>query len=397
MNNTTDVGAVIARRMRAEHRALAGRWFERLLGLLPVDAHSIFPTDSLLDHIPELISQIADYLQEPVADSIAANTAILEKARQLGTLRHRQRASLHQILREYQILGRVLVTFVGEEIERMDSAPPASETVVLVSRLHQAVDVLSQATVETFVELYTSTISEQTARLEEFTRMATHEWRQPLGALQFGVNLLKQPGLEPDRARRAWDNIERNVAHLVELTHKLEAVARVRGGDSAVMQEVSVATVAAEAARQLREVADAKEVQIRVSDQLPVLVVDVGRLELAFVNLLSNGVKYSDPAKDARFVEVSGDSPSDGHVSISVRDNGLGIPEAALATIFRRFTRAHVHHDAVLHVGGVGLGLSIVEDCVRAMDGRIEVQSVEGVGTTFVLTLPLLSGRSDPS
>jgi two-component system OmpR family sensor kinase len=71
-----------------------------------------------------------------------------------------------------------------------------------------------------------------------------------------------------------------------------------------------------------------------------------------------------------------------------VRDNGLGIPSDAAAKIFERFTRAHPQRDDVAHIGGLGLGLSIVEDCVGAMHGRIEVKSVEGVGTTFGLTLP---------
>ena len=73
---------------------------------------------------------------------------------------------------------------------------------------------------------------------------------------------------------------------------------------------------------------------------------------------------------------------------IEVRDNGVGIPEAALTTIFERFSRAHTNHVDFLHVGGIGLGLSIVEDCVRAMGGRIEAQSVEKQGATFVMTLP---------
>src|SRR5262249_36700684 len=173
----TEFEELLARRMRAEHKALAARWFERLFDMLPVDARSIFPTDSLLDHVPALIVEISEYLRDPAADAIAGNTAILEKARELGALRFQQHASLHQVLREYQILGGVLVTFVQEEIGRMEAAPTATESVALVARLHQAVNVLSQSTVETFVQLYTETIADQTSRLEEFTRMATHEWR----------------------------------------------------------------------------------------------------------------------------------------------------------------------------------------------------------------------------
>src|SRR5689334_12138693 len=107
----TDFGDVIAERMRAEHRALAGRWFDRLLDLLPVEAREVFPSESLLDHIPAVILEISAYLRQPEESAIVSNAAILGKAQELGALRHAQKASLHQVLREYQLLGAVLVTF----------------------------------------------------------------------------------------------------------------------------------------------------------------------------------------------------------------------------------------------------------------------------------------------
>jgi signal transduction histidine kinase len=385
----TDFGDLIAGRMRTEHRVLAARWFERLLDLLPVDARDVFPTESLLDHVPALILETSDYLLQPAGEAIASNTAILEKASELGALRHAQRASLHQVLREYQVLGGVLVTFVLEELERAGTSPSPAETVQLVSRLQQAVDVLSQATVEAFVGLYTQTITDQAERLDQFTRMAAHEWRQPLGALQFGVRLLRDADLDRPHVDGTLANVERNVQRLIDLTHQLETIARVRSnGDSPVLQTVSISTVAQEAARQLREMAAARAVEIRVSDALPTLTVDVGRLELAFVNLLSNAIKYSDPDKTERYVEIAGESREDGFVQIEIRDNGVGIRAAALTTIFQRFTRAHADDAAMLHVGGIGLGLSIVEDCILAMGGHIDVQSVESRGTTFTMKLP---------
>lgn len=385
----TDFGDLIAERMRVEHRALAARWFERLLDLLPVDARDVFPTETLLDHVPALIREISGYLRQPDEGAIAANTSILEKARELGVLRHGQRASLHQILREYQVLNGVLVAFVQEEVDRLEATPSPQAYVALVSRLHQAVTVLSQSTVEAFVTLYMQTISEQNERLEQFTRMAAHEWRQPLGALQFGVALLRRPDLDAQLAERTWAAVERNVGHLVELTHKLEAIARMQGTpDSPVVQEVSASTIAQEAARQLREIAEARGVIIRIADGLPTLTVDVGRLELVFVNLLSNAIKYSDPAKSERRVEIAGRPDGDDWCRIDVGDNGVGIPAHALATIFQRFTRVHRDHEDLSHVAGVGLGLAITDDCMRAMGGRIDVRSTEHEGTTFTLLLP---------
>jgi signal transduction histidine kinase len=390
----TGFGDLIAERLRAEHRTLAARWFARLLDLLPVDAREVFPSESLLDHVPALILEISAYLRQPEAETIAANTAIIEKARELGTLRHAQKASLHQLLREYQILAGVLVTFVAEETERLGVVPPPSESMLVVSRLHQAVNVLAQSTVEAFVTLYTQTIAEQRERLEQFTRMAAHEWRQPLGALQFGVSLLSEARLDELRAQKTLDVVGRSVNRLIELTYKLEAIARMnQSADSPVVQAVSAATVAAEAARQLREMAESRGVEVRVADNLPTLTVDVGRLELVFVNLLSNAIKYSDPEKPHRLVEVAGGETVDGWCRIAIRDNGVGIPTAALGTVFQRFTRAHADRDD-LQVSGLGLGLSIVDDCVRAMHGHIHVESAEGSGTTFILSLPLRTGGS---
>ena len=386
---TTDFGDAIATRMRSEHRALAARWFERLLDILPVDARDIFPTNSLLDHVPSLILEIGDYLRQPEGEAIASNTVIIDKAGELGALRHEQQASLHQVLREYQILGSVLVTFVLEEVERGGMTPSPTDAIQLVSRVHQAVGVLSQATVEVFVGLYTRTIADQATRLDEFTRMAAHEWRQPLGAMQFGVRLLRERQAADARDAHTLTVLERNVQSLVELTRKLESIARVRStGDNAVLQAVSIAAVAQEAARQLREMAAARGVEVRVADTPATAVVDVGRLELAFVNLVSNAIKYSDPAKTQRYVQILADAPEEGWLDIHVTDNGVGIPRTSLSKIFDRFTRAHTDNPATTQVGGIGLGLSIVEDCVRAMGGFIAVESEEGRGTTFTLRLP---------
>ena len=384
----TGFGEVIAESLRAGHTALAARWFERLSAILPVPDADVFPSSSLLDHIPELIVEISGYLRSPDEEAIVANAAVIEKARSLGALRHAQRASLHQVLREYQLLGRVLVAFVQEEIQRRSLCPTAAETVAVISRLHQAVDVLMQATVETFVGLYNQTIADQAARLEQFTRMATHEWRQPLGSLQFAVGLLRA-GIDGERERRTLDVLSRNLDHLIEMTRKIEAVARIHGGhDDPVVQAVDAGTVAAEAARQLREMADARGVELRVGEGLPALTVDVGRLELVLVNLLSNGIKYADPAKPSRVVEVLAGGHDGQGCRIVVRDNGIGIPRERLCTIFDQFSRAHPEQDEALNVTGIGLGLAIVADCVRALKGQIDVESEEAVGTTFTVTLP---------
>ena len=383
---TTDFGDLISARMRAQHEHLAARWFDRLAALLPVEAQQVFPSKSLLDHVPALIAEISAYLRSDHDGALASDALILDKARDLGALRHGQRASLHQVLREYQILGGVLTQFVVDEIVGLTTSPPAAACAQVVSRIHRAVDVLSQTTVEAFVALYMRTIAEQTERLDQFTRMATHEWRQPITALQFGVDVLRRRHANGDSINETLEVMQRNVAHLVDLTQRLEAIARLGvGGDTVVTQRVPAHIVAREAARQLRDMADARGVDLRVAEVMPDITVDVGRLELALVNLLSNAIKYSDPAKAPRFVEITAARDGD-WCRIVVRDNGLGIPSDALSVIFQRFTRVQRHGSPP--VDGVGLGLSIVDDCVRAMAGMLDVTSEERVGSTFTLSIP---------
>lgn len=389
----TGYSEAIAERIASEHATLAARWFARLNDLLPVGANEVFPSSRLLDHIPSLILDISEYLKTPQDEAIAANTRVVEKARELGMLRHQQRASLHQVLREYQLLGGILLRFVEDESIRLMLTPPPSECIAVITRLHNAVSVLLQETVETFVRLYSETITDQAERLRQFTRMATHEWRQPLAPISTAVSLLRLPGLTPLQHAHAVDMIARNVGRLAEMTYKLERLARLDGDtDNASLQAVSLGVVAQEAARQLREMADARAVEIRIADDMPAAVVDVGRLELALLNLISNAIKYSDPAKDARYVEVTARSGEAGGYEIVVHDNGIGIPAKRIARIFQRFTRAHADDVEFESISGVGLGLAIVDDCVKALNGTIAVESEEGVGTTFVVGLAEVCG-----
>jgi signal transduction histidine kinase len=115
--------------------------------------------------------------------------------------------------------------------------------------------------------------------------------------------------------------------------------------------------------------------------------VDSARLELVILNLVSNAIKYCDPDKFDRWVEIAADRNETG-CTLSVRDNGLGIPDSDQAAIFDRFFRAHSHLDGELGVSGTGLGLAIVVECVRELGASIACHSTPGEGSTFVVQLP---------
>src|SRR5437867_2256112 len=82
--------AIVAQRVTTERFRLAEQWLGRLRELLTVELNDVFPSDQLLDHIPLLIANVAAYLRAPADEEIAANAAVIEKARELGVLRHQQ-------------------------------------------------------------------------------------------------------------------------------------------------------------------------------------------------------------------------------------------------------------------------------------------------------------------
>jgi signal transduction histidine kinase len=124
-----------------------------------------------------------------------------------------------------------------------------------------------------------------------------------------------------------------------------------------------------------------------VEENLPELFVDPARTELVFLNLIANGIKYSDPAKRRRVIQITA-KPGAPRPTILVQDNGIGIPAERLQHIFREFVRAHAQRDDDGGVQVLGLGLATVRECMDAMGGDVRVQSREGEGTTFTLTWP---------
>ena len=397
MTSSTAEGyaSVIAARIASERLTLAARWLERLREMLTVAANDVFPSDQLLDHIPVLIAEIAAYLRAHADEEIAANAAVIDKARELGALRHTQKASVHQLLREYEILGEILETFLVDETALLGLRPTSGEVFDVLRRLTRSIATLMRTTVDTFISEYMATIQDQNDRIKAFHRAASHELRSPIGTILFAAGIL-----DKDHARISQDegrlakiatSVRTSAERLLWLVENLQRISRLSEPfDGPSRQLVDVESIAAEVQRQLEEMAATRGVAIRILPGLPTIVVDSARLELVLLNLVSNAIKYSDNSRPEPFVEIA-PGPPQIHPSlctIVVRDNGLGIADADQGAVFERFYRAHAHLDEQLGVSGTGLGLAIVSDCTEALGGSIRCESAAGQGTTFYITLP---------
>ncbi len=389
MSTGTSCASALGSSIQKANRRLAERWLERLIALVPVDARSVFPTDLLLDHIPVLITEIGKYVADPADEDIAARTVVISKARELGQLRHQQQASLHQVLREYDLLGDVLEEFVIEETSVITPPPSVAECLDAWRRVGRAVRVLMQITAGTFINHYTETVTAQGRRLDRFNRAIGHELRNVLGTLEFGAALLAgDAATDEAQRRRLGMTVRRNADRALKIIRSFERLPR--SGeltDTPTDQTVALHEVIQEVFRQLQDMADGRGVELQCLSQPTLVHLDTGTLELVLINLVANAIKYSDRNKPRRFVAVDARAEID-HYEIRVTDNGIGIPEAAIPSIFGRFVRAHAGLDDELGVEGTGLGLAIVDECVSALGGEIHVDSTEGVGTTFTVRIP---------
>lgn len=219
---------------------------------------------------------------------------------------------------------------------------------------------------------------------DEFLLVAAHELKTPLTALLLQIQRLRRaverndvPALAGgvDVAERSARRLERLVASLLDLSRL--TVGRVaierRALDLAQLVRDVVARLEGEARRTGSEV--------RLSAGAPVEGSwDRDRLDQVVTNLLSNAFKYGE----GRPVEVTVERRGEQAVLI-VRDHGIGIAEADQARIFRRFERAVSERN----YGGLGIGLYVVGEIVRAHRGEIRVDSRPGAGATFTVTLPL--------
>lgn len=216
----------------------------------------------------------------------------------------------------------------------------------------------------------------------EFVGLASHELRTPLTGIYGFSELLRESPLLPATEHGWAAAINDEAARLRDIIEGLLNVSRIESGAFTVaLAPVSLSDCVQIALRALSDLVT-ERYPIRI-DVAPDLWVVADRLRLVEVveNLVSNAIRYSP---DGGAIEIAA-SGSGHEVRLTVVDHGLGIPDEALATLFERFKRIDTPDRA--QIRGTGLGLYLVKHYVHSFDGRIDVSSVPGAGSTFSVTL----------
>lgn len=386
----TPFAVTVAQRLREGREAIVRRWLDRIAARVALTQNSVFPTDDLLNHVPLLIDGIAAYVERQDTD-IDADAPVVAKAMELGALRHEQGFDAYEILKEHEILGSIIVSFLSDIIDEIGSGTPPSELLSSWHRISHAIELIRQATMTHFLRLSNERVKEREDRLRRFNRMVSHELKNRVGAIRGAASLLPESWLEAADREKFHRIVLQNAIGLQNVLENLEALSRIEG-ESRQRRNLLLPQAAAEAARQLRDAVQARDVSVRIADDLPAVEVDAATVELCLANYLSNAIKYSDPAKPERWVEISGEltfsgpPPSSGELIVRVRDNGLGVPMEARQRLFEQFYRAH--DTTVTGVEGSGLGLSLVRETISALGGKAWAEFPATGETVFAFSLP---------
>ncbi len=236
----------------------------------------------------------------------------------------------------------------------------------------------------------------------EFLSLVGHELRVPLTAIKGYAGLLQaysvterqQEGaaavITAARQQQYLDVIVEQANHLEVLIGDLLDLSRLQAGRLALRPMwINVAYLCQRVAQLIQHRADQQEpgryyIRCRTDLPLPPVWADPDRVRQVLTNLLENAVKYS-PSGGMIEIEAYA-APCPALIAITVRDQGIGIPQKQQGALFQPFTR--VTHTATARVNGTGLGLYIARKLVEAMGGRVILQSSEGKGTSVTFTLP---------
>jgi PAS domain S-box-containing protein len=222
---------------------------------------------------------------------------------------------------------------------------------------------------------------------DEFVALVSHELRSPLTSIRGYLELVLDghAGELSDDQKQFLEVVQRGADRLLHLVGDLLFVAQVQAGALALeFASVDLRDLAAQAVEAARPVAEQKGIELVTHvNGVPPVLGDRDRLAQLVDNLLSNALKFTT---EGGRVEVVVADDEDGAL-VEVRDSGIGIPEAEQKRLFERFFRSSAATKRA--IPGTGLGLGIAKAIVDAHGGGIDVESQEGVGTTFRVHLPV--------
>ena len=227
---------------------------------------------------------------------------------------------------------------------------------------------------------------------EEFMSKMSHELRTPLNAIIGFSSILNKKQTEVEN-KELSATIKKSALSLLSLINDILDLAKIEDSNFTIKPyEFNAYEELIKFSEQFDGLTHKKTLQynINIDNTLKgVFYGDWGRISQIILNLISNAIKFTP--KDG-LIEINGDYKDDRFI-LSISDNGIGMNKEVQDTIFEPFTQAD--GSTTRKYGGTGLGLSITQNLVILMNGVIKLESTEGEGTTFIVTIPLKKIRTE--
>jgi heavy metal sensor kinase len=225
-------------------------------------------------------------------------------------------------------------------------------------------------------------------RITQFTADASHELRTPIAIIRATAEVTRSQPRSPEEQQKAWHVVLTQTERTSRVIEDLLFLARADSGSSGLtLETVDLPSVIREASEEMNLVAKSAGISISTSS-LPGCSIrgDAEALRRVWLILLDNAIKFTPNGGSVRIsLEMTTSSPPCAEVTVS--DTGVGIAAKDIPHVFDRFYRAS--QDRSRKSGGAGLGLSIAHWIVAAHHGQLGVQSTPGIGSTFMVRLPL--------
>jgi signal transduction histidine kinase len=219
---------------------------------------------------------------------------------------------------------------------------------------------------------------------KSFISGIAHEIRTPLSILRMNNEIAKFDIDDSSPMGKLLDENLSDIDKINEILNNLLLFDRMGSLDLLrIVEKNDLLQIAKEVATQFRELAAQKKISIFITgDDTPAVIGNRTAIEQVFFNLLKNAMMYS---QSGGRITIAATDVTDDYVSIRVSDTGVGIPQKDLPRIFEPFYRS----EKTGKLSGTGIGLAIVLEIMKMHKGTIEVESIEGVGTSFKLTFPI--------
>lgn len=229
-----------------------------------------------------------------------------------------------------------------------------------------------------------SPLNEAFSMQKSFISGIAHEIRTPLSILRMNNEIAKFDLEESNPMSELLDENISDIDKINEILNNLLLFDRMGSLELLQMIEKNdLMSIARDVATQFRDLAAQKKISIFITgNDVPPVIGNKTAIEQVFFNLVKNAMLYT---QSGGRINITSTGVTDEYVSIKISDTGVGIPRKDLPRIFEPFYRS----EKTGKLSGTGIGLAIVYEIMKMHKGAIEVESIEGVGTSFLLTFPI--------